>query len=109
MGKDVTDVIERLGAFEDRVSVSLEGLYASIDKYGWLTLNGEAHTQAGTELAQDIEVIGTVHDRDGRVLCMRGEPVWADEFFGFHAFSLNLGDVSDIELNKIRVYPKASG
>lgn len=108
MEKDVTDVIERLGAFEDRVGVSLDGLYASVDDRGWLRLNGEVHPQTGTELSQDIEIIATAHDRDGRVLDMTEESIWADEFFGFHAFSLILRGVTDVEVTKIRVYPKLS-
>ena len=105
--KDVSHLIERLEAFEDRLGVSLEGLYASIDgRHGYVTVNGELHPREGTQLNHDIEVVVSLYDSDGRVLGVQTESIRADSFFGFEAFSRMLGPVGDPPIAKIRIYPK---
>ncbi len=107
--KDVSHLIERLEAFEDRVGVSLEGLYASLDTEGdWLTVNGEIHPRGGTELDSDIEVVVTLYDSSGRVLRTEEQRLYSDEFFGFEAFSQLFDEASDPPVAKIRVYPKSA-
>ncbi len=103
--KDVTDLIERLEAFEDRSNVTLEGLFAQVDKNGYVRVNGELHPRDGTELDQDIEVVATVYDSSGRVLAVANHRFHRDEFFGFEAFGLFLAS-SNNRPAKIRVYPK---
>lgn len=103
--KDVTDLIERLESFEDRLGVTLEGLFAEIVHGGHLRVNGELHLREGTELSQNIEVVATVYDSSGRVLAVGDNRFRTDAFFGFEAFSLFM-QVSDKQLAKIRVYPK---
>ncbi len=107
--KDVSHLIERLEAFEDRVGVSLEGLYASLDtEDDWLTVNGEIHPRGGTELDSDIDMIVTLYDAAGRVLRTENRHVYSNEFFGFEAFSQLFHEASDPPVAKIRVYPKAA-
>lgn len=103
--RDITDSVERLEAFEDRLSVSLEGLFANI-RSDHVFLNGELHPRDGTELNQDIEVVAIVYDSSGRVLAVQERGFYQDEFFGFEAFSFVL-DLSGNEPAKVRVYPKA--
>ncbi len=104
--KDVSHLIERLEAFEDRLGVRLEGLYAAQNtEYGHLKVNGELHPREGNELDDDIEIVLTVYDAAGRVVGVTTEYVDSDRFFGFEAFSASVRDI-DAPV-KVRVYPKA--
>ncbi len=106
--KDVSHLIERLEAFEDRLGVRLEGLYASIQsRHGYVSVNGELHPREGTQLNHDIEVVVSLYDSAGRVLGVGSERISAASFFGFEAFSRMLGPVGDPPIAKIRIYPKA--
>lgn len=106
--RDVTDLIERLEAFEDRLGVSLEGLFAKMsDRYDMtrIHVNGELHLREGTELKQLLEVVATVYDSSGRVLDVNEAILHPNSFYGFEAFSLSIY-VGDNQPAKIRVYPK---
>ncbi len=104
--RDVTDLIERLEAFEDRLGVSLEGLFARLyEDIDRISLNGEIHPHVGTGLHEDVEVVATVYDSDGRVIDTSYQYFFADSFFGFEVFSFPM-DIGDIQPAKIRVYPK---
>ena len=48
--KDITNLIERLEAFEDHLGVSLEGLFAQIQEPRSLKVNGEVHLQKPTAI-----------------------------------------------------------
>jgi len=106
--EDVTDLIERLEAFEERLGVSLEGLFAGIlQRREYIRVNGELHPREGTELKQNTEVVATVYDQSGRVLAVQSERFSTDSFFGFEAFSLFIHmDVGSNRPARIRVYPK---
>ncbi len=110
--KDVTHLVERLEAFEDRVGVSLEGLYAALDtEYGGLEVNGELHLRNGTELNEDIQIVVTLYDAAGRVIDVTDKYIDSDRFFGFEAFSAYFNEPGDPEAGtppvaKIRIYPK---
>jgi len=105
--KDVSHLVERLEAFEDRLGVSLQGLFASLDtEYGDMNVNGELHAREGTELGQDIEIVVTLYDSAGRVVGVTSEYMDSDRFFGFEAFSARFREASDPPVAKIRVYPK---
>ncbi len=107
--RDVTDLIERLEAFEDRLGVSLEGLFAKLSDRGYgriyIKVNGELHLREGAELKQHLRVVATIHDLSGRVLDVADTILDHDSFYGFEAFSLSI-EVGDNQPAKIRVYPK---
>ena len=103
--KDVTNLIERLEAFEDRLGISLEGLFATMDEDGDLRVNGELHLREGTELDQDVEVVATVYDSSGRVLYTRSDSIYSDSFFAFEPFSFSLY-LEGYQPARVRVYPK---
>ena len=105
--KDVSHLIERLEAFEDRLGVSFEGLYASVlTEIDFLEVNGELHPREGTGLDDDIDVVVSLHDNAGRVLGVQTESIRADSFFGFEAFSRTFGPIGNPSIVKIRIYPK---
>ena len=105
--KDVSHLLERLEAFEDRLDVSLEGLYAAQNpKSGYLIVNGELHLREGTKLADDLQIIVTSYDSAGRVLGVSDKYISSERFFGFEPFSI-LISATDPPVAKIRIYPKA--
>ena len=103
--RDITDLIERLEAFEDRLGVNLEGLFAEVSEDGYVHVNGELHLRDGTELNQDLEIVATIYDSSGRVLNVADTGFYTDSFFGFEAFSLFM-NIGNKHPAKIRVYPK---
>ncbi len=106
--EDVTHLVERLEAFEDRLGVGLEGLYAAQDvEYGYLKVNGELHPREGTELDEDLDIVVTLYDAGGRVIGVATEWIDSENFFGFEAFSVRLRDVVTPPA-KVRIYPKAT-
>lgn len=106
--RDISDLLERFQAAEDRLGVRLEGLFAKRDQEnGRIHLNGELHARdEGGELGRDLEIIATVHDSSGRMVHKQSTTCRSESFFGFEAFSLSLEAGRDVPA-KIRVYPKA--
>src|SRR5215210_9086947 len=84
---DVSNLIERVETFEDRLGVRLEGLFAKADDDGDIRVFGELHARNAAELDQDVEVVVTVYDSSGRVIGVDETNFYSDSFFGFEAFS----------------------
>jgi hypothetical protein len=103
---DVSYLLERVEAFEDRLDVRLEGLFVKMDGDGDIRVYGELHSRNGAALDQDVEVVVTVYDSSGRVVEVDETLFDSDSFFGFEAFSALLL-LEGIRPAKIRVYPKA--
>ncbi len=89
------------------MGVTLEGLFASVDDNSYPAINGELHTREGTQIAQDIRIVVSLHDAAGRVLGTSTEHFGAESFFGFETFSIMLMPTV-ATISKIRVYPKAA-
>ncbi len=106
--RDVSDLLERFEAAEERLGVRLEGLFAKMDRANrHVHLNGELHaSDEGGELGRDLEIVATVHDSSGRVVRKQSTTCRSESFFGFEAFSLSMEAGEDVPA-KIRVYPKA--
>jgi hypothetical protein len=103
---DVTHRIERLEAFEERVGVRLEALFAHYELLScYLTVNGEVHPREGTTIKQSIAVHVDAYDSSGRLVAKSRTSLLADDFFGFAAFQ-ELVKLPIADLSKIRVYPK---
>jgi hypothetical protein len=109
--KDVSHLIERLEAFEDRLGVRLEGLFARTGDdhadYYYIVLYGELHLNEGTELNQSIEVVATMYNSAGRVINIQNTRVYADSFFGFRPLKFFFQVDRNVQPAKIRVYPQA--
>lgn len=109
---DITDRVERLEIFEDRLDVRIEAVFASIngpdddDEYE-VQVNGELHKVSGTELEEDqiIELVLSLYDDLGRIRVTKSDYIYAKEFFGFQVFSFDfyteLGNPS-----RLRLIPK---
>ena len=112
MQKQLSGLIERLEAFEQRVGVELRGLYASRNEAGDIHINGELHSTLNPELDINIQVVATLYDSGGYVLYTESYPFIRETFFGFEAFSIWIPKFcmpDDNKVSKIRVYPKKAG
>ena len=95
MRKDVTEIVERLEAFEDRLGVRLDGVFASIegpDSDGEYTIQiaAEVHTVKGTTLKDDLTVVASAYDKRGRVVGTENNWFSASSFFAFDTFEITL-------------------
>lgn len=108
MDSDVTQLIERLEAFEDRMGVRLEALFAHVhieyDGLPVLTVNGEVHPREGATIKESMGVQMDAHDSSGQIAATAEHFLNADKFFGFEVFQMRV-KLQIGELSKIRVYP----
>lgn len=114
---DQTKKLERLEAFEERLGVRIEALYANLDEGSGYTVNnkflpgiritGEIHPKEGTQLAQRIKIVADAYDLDGRVVCTESTASFDPEiFYGYETFGIVVGRIPAAQIVKIRVYPK---
>jgi hypothetical protein len=106
---DITNLIERLDALEERNGVRFESLYAlfftSTEGSPFVRVCGEIHACNGLEIAHQLKVAVTAYDLKGRVL-NTGESWVAgpEKFYGFQAFTIQLNTSGPI--GKVRLYPQ---
>ena len=110
---DLTHLIERLDALEERENVRFEALSARlIPNIYDFRICGEVHARDGMQIANRLEIVVTAYDSQGRVLLTKSSG-WANSdrlrlipkrFYGFQAFELEDKSIGDIK--KIRLYPK---
>ncbi len=109
---DCTHLIERLEAFEERMGVRLEALFADWDKNytpptSYVKLRGELYPREGNIIEQRISVVVDVYDAAGRLVGHSDNSFDPEKFFGFETFeSYNRFEVPKLKISKIRVYPK---
>jgi hypothetical protein len=106
MSENIELPVERLEAFEERLGVSIEGLFAYIHYDEYITINGELHCKEGNELNQDVQLVLSVHNVSGSVLAASTIIISADSFFGLEIFSQTLSFAG--AASKIRIYPKTT-
>ena len=113
MENDLTNKLERLETFEERLGVRLDALFAfkgwtsgpfgNGDEGVWVT--GELHPRDGVHLKQDLQVVLDVVDGDGRVVAISELCFQKDKFYGFESFRIS-ALVAHGCISKIRLYPK---
>lgn len=106
---DITNLIERLDALEEREGVRFESVYAMFftgsDGCPWLRVCGEIHARDGLEITQQLKVAVTAYDSKGRIL--NTGMTWIagpQKFYGFEAFVIQLNTIGSIA--KVRLYPQ---
>ena len=116
-------LIERLEAFEERLGLSLQGLFAyrynaycTWQEHGkvisgdlpQLTLSGEVVAAEKPAFGSGFCVVGVAYDSFERVVGTRSEGFDAAFFLGFGVFSITIQILGEAaELSRIRVYPIA--
>ena len=112
--EDITNTVERLELFEERLGVRIEGLYAKFtynesDKPGYYSfsvgLTGELQATKGSKLKDSIFVVAVAYDTEGRVIGVEERWFNKDCFFGLETFEILIRGLPD-KPSKIRVYPK---
>ena len=106
--QDVSALLERLEAFEDRLSLRLESLSAYLDIYDdWsnLWVRGELHPKSGVHLVQPVELVVAAYDSASRVVGTTTRHFDTGSFFGFEVFEV-LVIIPVTKLSRIRVYPE---
>ena len=120
---DVSHLIERLEACEERLGLSLQGLFAyrynaycTWQEHGkviskdlpQLTLSGEVVAAEKPAFGSGFYVVGVAYDSSERVVGTRSEGFDAAFFLGFGVFSITIQILGEAaELSRIRVYPIA--
>ena len=102
--KDITNLIQQLEAFEERLGVRIEAVSAFADDDDSITVRGELHCTDGTTLAKDVTIQLSVYDTAGRVIGTSQDYVDAESFFGFHTFEITCYDNSRAA-TKLRLFP----
>ena len=123
---DITHLIERLEALEERNNVRFEALSAFVcrDEYSSeifrpgdntnlklpanysIRVCGEVHARDGLQIVNNLDIKVTVYDSQGRVLTTNtGVEISANTFYGLQAFEVEFLRPFG-EIAKIRVYPK---
>jgi len=107
MSREEMKNIERLEIMEEKLNVSIEGIYAKYAKYDedsrYITVTGEIHASSGTTIEEDIEIIVTAYNSEGKVIATASDYIYADDFFALSPIEICL-DVIE-KPTKIRVYP----
>lgn len=105
----LTARIERLDVLEERLGISLDNLYVSVNNdNSYVAITGELHVSSGTELTQDVEVVAAMHDDRGRLIKTVSTYFRKKEFFAFDVISLSMFEPQfALKVRKIRVFPKA--
>lgn len=108
--KNVTHLLERLEAFEERCEIRLEALYLAIEDdkhHKMLRAMGELHPRGGVILKKNIRLRVEAYDTSGRLVAKGVGDIRSGDFYGFETFSI-LVFCPTLEFSKVRVYPKMS-
>lgn len=101
---DLTSVVERTKPMEQRLGISIQGVYA-IHEDDYLTVNFELHVEGGGQLAQDMQIVAAAYDAAGRVIDRSVELFRAEKVFGFTITSIVVR-VGSQPIRKIRLHPE---
>jgi hypothetical protein len=105
MSENIELPVERLEAFEERLGVRLESLFAIRTSENYVSINGELHTTEGLKIAQDIELVFSVYNASGSVVSVEKKNVSSKSFLCFETFSCLVRKCPE-DMSKIRIYPK---
>jgi hypothetical protein len=119
-GSDLTHLIERLEAFEERAEVTLDALFARIANpttgcflngnsklVPGVEVNGELHPREGVRIKQKMMVLADTYDSSGRLTFTCAAHFLPDVFYGYETFTILTGGGAALaQIAKIRVYPK---
>lgn len=106
--KDLTQIAERFELFEERLGITIEGLFVGMEADGTIHCNGEVHPRTGTALDQSVRLVATCHDSTGRVLARSTEYLTKDQFYGFESFEITFYQHLLVKgkVAKVRIYPE---
>jgi len=111
MGKiDLTSLVECMPAFEEKIGVSLTGISVFLEEdedseYITLSVGGEVHATKGSNVREDFSIKIVAYDKNDRVVGTSDVSFDSEDFFGFDAFSEEVG-IPTAQIGKVRIFPK---
>jgi hypothetical protein len=109
-GEELTDRIERLPAFEERVAVVLSNCSAWVTTWDSATVkvSGEILPVKGVGLPGNIEVLVSAYDEKGRVVGTGSDWFDRENYFAFDTFFVERLEIpSGCQISKVRIFPRA--
>lgn len=110
LGKtDISSIIERFEAFEERVGVRLDALSAYLEggsEDSTITVYGELHARNGGVLSRSVDLTLAAYDGNGRVVGRSSTTFDLENFFGFSTFEINIFDLPVGKLSRLRLIPE---
>jgi hypothetical protein len=101
--------IERFEAFEEKLGIRLEGLFAFLNKdSGTITINGDLYANDDDIIKeQNLKLVISCHDVSSRVIAKSSESVSTKSFVGIYTFSTYFQLKFFLEsIAKVRIYPQ---
>ena len=102
--KDITHILERLEAFEEKFELRFSAMSAFIDESNEVSVHGELHPREGMQLKQPVFVSIDGYDAAGRFVGGTGFHLKTDKFYGYYPFTGRFRP-HVVELAKIRIFP----
>ena len=107
---DLTLLVERMPAFEEKTGVSLTGISVFLDRdddleYMTLSVRGELQAVKEGSVKDDFSIKIVVYDKNDRVIGNSNISFDLEDFFGFDVFS-EWVDIPTAEIGNIRIFPK---
>lgn len=107
MAKEELKSVERLEMMEEKIGVNFTGVYAEYERFDqegqYITVRGEVVAINATTIEDDIRIVMTAYNNDGKVICSGEVWILAENFFGISPFCFSESVIE--KPVKIRVYP----
>lgn len=107
---EITEIVERLELLEEKLGISLNGLYASIEPRAWasppdfgLCINFDVLSTGGESLSESFYIRATAYNEAGQVVGKDDVFIHNVDFSGFDSKSINM--VAAQRPVKIRLFP----
>ena len=104
MKKDITHLIEQDEQLEQRLEISLSGIFASEDEDGDVSVKGEIKSTVGDYLTSDITLHIAIYDAADRIVGTSADYFEKETFFRFAVFDL-FTSASNVQVHKIKLFP----
>jgi hypothetical protein len=107
--REITSIIERLELIEEKMGISLGGIYATIEKSSWkdkhfeLCINFDILSSSGDPLENSFSIQGVAYNESGQSLGIGKQYIDCHNFFGLASESITI--TADQVPAKIRLYP----
>lgn len=107
---DLTSLVERMPAFEEKTGVALTGISVFLDRdddfeYMTISVRGELQAVEEYSVKDDFSIKIVLYDENDRVIGNSNINFGLEDFFGFDVFS-EWVDIPVAEIGKIRIFPK---
>ena len=103
--KDITHLLERLEAFEDRFELRFNAMSAFIDEFNEVVIMAELHPREGMQLKQPVLVSFDGYDAAGRIVAGTACHIKPDKFYGYYSFIARF-KTPVAGLTQIRMFPQ---